>query len=438
MGFRMWKLAFCFFLLALATTALATAVSAITVTYNEDYLAQYTFEKYISDFGKRYADPEEHRKRNAIFNENLAKIRAFNGVLGRSYRLGINKFSDMTKEEFNAKFNGRVATPQSTRLSQSPPYKYTRTTFPEALNWQEAKNPVLTPVKDQGSCGSCWAHAATESVESMYAISTGKLLTLSTQQITSCVNNVRECGGSGGCGGGTAQLAWEYIENNGGITLDEEYPYVSGDTSVTGRCVLNRSMPRVVNVLGYVSIPHNNYEAAIEALVQKGPLAVSVDASGWMFYTGGVFDDCGKDGANITINHAVQLVGYGKDNKTNQDYWIVRNSWGEGWGEKGFIRLLRKKHNEPCVFNNDWNTAGGGCADDPNITIVACGMCGVLYDVAYPVVMKPPERGRFLWAAVTAFGGLCVVMIVLMILSRYCGSTPKVYEVFCEESEILN
>ncbi|KAF5218417.1 hypothetical protein ECC02_008659 [Trypanosoma cruzi] len=434
----MWNLICCFFFVAMATTAVATAVSAMTVTSDEDYLAQYTFEKYIADFGKRYADPEEHRKRAAIFKENLAKVRAFNGALGRSYRLGINKFSDMTKEEFNAKFNGRVAAPQSTQSPQRAPYKRTKATFPEALNWQDAKNPVLTPVKDQGFCGSCWAHAATESVESMYAISSGKLLTLSTQQITSCVNNTRKCGGSGGCGGGTAQLAWEYIMNTGGITLDAEYPYVSGETSVTGRCVLNRSMPRVVNVYGYASLPHNDYEAVIEALVQKGPLAVSVAASDWMFYTGGVFDGCGKDGENITISHAVQLVGYGTDNKTNQDYWVVRNSWGEGWGENGFIRLLRKKHNELCVFNNAWNTAGGGCADDPNITIVACGMCGILYDVAYPVVTKPPGRGRFLWAAGTAFGGLCVVMILLVILSRYRGTTPKVYEVFREESETLN
>ncbi|RNF06544.1 cysteine protease [Trypanosoma rangeli] len=305
------------------------------------------------------------------------------------------------------------------------------------MSWQDAKEPVLTPVKDQGSCGSCWAHAATESIESMYAIHTGSLLTLSTQQITSCLNNTDKCGGTGGCGGGTVQQAWEYVKSAGGITLDTNYPYVSGTTESTEQCVLNASMPRDVHVYYYVSLPHNDYDAVIEALVEKGPLAVSVDASQWASYEGGVFDGCGVGNKNITINHAVQLVGYGKDNVTQQEYWIVRNSWGENWGEKGYIRLLRHKGNQTCTFDQDWNTEGGGCANDPNVTIFVCGMCGILYDVAYPDVVGPPEDGRLVWIAGTTFGGIAILMIILVIWSKCRGPPEKGYDSLVEDSECL-
>ncbi|RNF12587.1 cysteine protease [Trypanosoma conorhini] len=420
---HMWNFPLLFFAFAASTVAVLTPLAAHSAA-SSACLSQYTFSMFLVDFDKRYNDPVEHHKRNAIFNENLAGICAFNKDPNRSYRLGVNQFADLTEEEVAARFTGRVAlrTPAGSPWRAS--YKYTKASAPEAMSWQQARDPVLTPVKDQGKCGSCWAHAATESIESMYAIHTGNLLTLSTQQITSCADNPEKCGGTGGCGGGTVQLAWDYVKSAGGITLNADYPYVSGKTSSTQQCVLNASMPCDVHVYGYVSLPPNDYDAVLEALVEKGPLAVSVDASQWGLYAGGVFDGCGVGNANITINHAVQLVGFGKDNRTQQQYWIVRNSWGEKWGEKGYIRLLRQKGNHTCTFNQDWSTAGGGCANDPNTTVVACGMCGILYDVAYPDVMEPPGRGRLVWVAGAAFGGLGVLMIILVVCSK-CGGGPK-------------
>ncbi|KEG13966.1 cysteine protease [Trypanosoma grayi] len=424
--------------------AVVLLVAAATVTlpahaaFSTEDLSHYTFDMYLKDFNKRYDDPNEYRKRSEVFQSSLSKIAAFNKIPGRSYQLGVNKFSDLTNEEFKTRFTGRVTTPRLHGSLRRKIYNHKGAAVPDAMTWQDANPPVLTPVKDQGGCGSCWAHAATESVESMYAIGSSKLLTLSTQQITSCTNNSDHCGGEGGCSGGTAQLAWEYIRNASGIALEEDYPYVSGTTTKTEECIMNASTPSEVKVYGYVSLPHNDYNAVVEALVTKGPLAVSVDASEWQFYTSGIFDICGKNNQNITINHAVQLVGYGTNETTKQDFWIVRNSWDERWGENGYIRLLRKKTDDVCVLDNGWNTEGGGCENDSEVNITACGMCGILYDVSYPQVFQEPEKGKLVWIAGAAFGALGVLMIGLVVYSK-CFRAKKSTDVsLLDESESLN
>ncbi|KAH9586682.1 Peptidase C1A [Trypanosoma melophagium] len=330
--------------------------------------------------------------------------------------------------------NGRVSTDQSISLLERSSYIYRAANVPEAMSWQDAEKPVLSAIKNQVSCGSCWAHAATQSVESMYAIHTGKLFNLSTQQVTSCTNNSHHCDGTGGCGGGAVQLAWEYVRSAGGLTLNETYPYISGNIQKTETCQLNTSVPRGVNVYSYVTFPHNDYDAIIEALATVGPLAVSVDAGQWKNYVESIFDLCGKDGSNITINHAVHLVGYGSDNVTRQDYWIVRNSWGKDWGENGYIQLLRKKKDDICVPVEGWNTIGGGCENDKNFSITACGMRGILYDVSCPCVTESPEKAKRVWIAGVAFGALALLMIFLLICSK-CRSKKPVTEVVLLDDE---
>lgn len=423
-----------FFAAVTVATCAATPVSAVTAVAD---LEQYTFERYVAEFGKKYSTEEEYHARRKVFYDNLDIIIASNKVPGRSYKRGIGPFTDLTQKEFTAHYNGRVASDLTFTSRHADHDTPSEITVPNAFSWLDAKTPVLTAVKKQGSCGSCWAHAAVQSVESMYAIRTGRLLNLSVQQVLSCSENTRKCGGTGGCDGGTVQLGWTYIRNVSGVVLESDYPYTNAETQQTATCILNKSTPVAVRLGDFFNLPPNNYSAVIYALVNKGPLSVTVDASNWQHYSEGLFDDCGVNGANISMDHAVQLVGYGTDEKTNKDYWLVRNSWGPEWGEKGYIRLLREKNSKSCVYNINWTTNGGGCADDPNVSFLACGMCGILYDVSYPDVVGTPVPGKAMGIAAAVFGGLFFFMTVLMIRSKCCNSKKPDDVRFLDGEEFL-
>jgi len=247
--------------------------------------------------------------------------------------------------------------------------------LPESVDWRS--KGVVTPVKNQGQCGSCWAFAATETYESIGAIATGKLFTLSPQQATSCVANPQKCGGSGGCDGATCELAFDYW-SHAGVTTNDKYPYSSGGGS-TGTCKFNnQTMPPVLRNKGFIKLPNNNLEAHMNAIVNVGPLAISAAASPWMFYRSGVFSGC-TDLTNVDVNHAVVLVGYGIQGTTK--YWIVRNSWGSGWGEAGYIRMIRRDV-EVCG-KDPTPEHGTECPGGPS-SVTVCGECGMLWDTSYP------------------------------------------------------
>jgi len=249
--------------------------------------------------------------------------------------------------------------------------------LPEYIDWRDAG--VVTAVKDQGRCGSCWSFATAEATESYFALKTNGILhVLSEQQILDCTPNPQHCGGSGGCGGGTAELAWDRIKAMGGLSSEWTYPYVSyfgaGQT-----CKMTEVMP-VVKVTGYVNLPTNEYDPLMNQVGTVGPVAISVDASTWSAYESGVFNGCNQ--TNPDIDHAVLLVGYGTDD-TLGDYWLVRNSWGPAWGEMGYIRLKRSS-----VIQCGTDTTpddGDGCDGGPP-TVKVCGTCGILYDGVYPTV----------------------------------------------------
>jgi len=180
---------------------------------------------------------------------------------------------------------------------------------------------ALTHVKDQGQCGSCWAFSATEAIES-YAHLSGKhpLYTLSPQQITSCDKT------DGGCNGGSPSRAYAYVHNAGGIETEASYPYTSG-RGVTGTCHVDTSK-FVVKVTGSHAVARG--EPSLQTALNNGPVSVCVAANAFQTYHGGILASCPG-----TIDHCVQAVGY------TADYWIIRNSWGTGWGEAGFLRLKR-------------------------------------------------------------------------------------------------
>ena len=244
---------------------------------------------------------------------------------------------------------------------------------------------------DSLSPGSCWAFASVETLESHWALASGNVIEeLSEQQILDCVPNPEECGGTGGCGGGTPDLAYEaLIASGGGLASEWTYPYISGTGTGVGPCKFSGA--GVATITGWTMLPSNDQEAVMEALAFAGPLAVNVDASAWHAYEGGVFTGCSH--SDVEIDHVVQLVGYGIDADTKLAYWLVRNSWGSSWGENGYVRILREPDNEHCFIDNEpWEGVDCLNVTSPIQTATACGECGILYSVTYPTVAAPQRK----------------------------------------------
>jgi len=330
-----------------------------------------TYPEYLTRFNKtRIAGTADYLVHEAVFLSNLLEIEVHN-LQELAWKMSVNQFTDMTPEEFK-RFKGfRKEHSYLKRSAMSFPSNIPlMNDLPTSVDWR-TKN-VVTPVKNQGGCGSCWAFSATESLESTVALATGQLLTLSAQQIVSCTQNPDQCGGTGGCGGATPELAFGYVQG-AGITSETNFPY----EGITGTCPT--SLPTVVaGIKSFKALATNSYEDLINAVATTGPISISVDASSWGMYGGGIFDGC--DQTNPDLDHAVQLVGYGTEG--GQDYWLVRNSWGESWGESGYIRLKRDQANPRC----GWDTRpgdGSGCKGGPD-KVKVCGTCGILYDNSYP------------------------------------------------------
>jgi len=336
----------------------------------------YTFEEYKLDFGKTYESEAVEAVHRALFETQLAKIISHNKDSSQTWKMGVNKFTDMTPQQFKSYKGYSLSKSLANRGQMQYAPSNTKVglqDLPASVDWRQ--KGVVTPVKNQGGCGSCWAFAATESIESNVAQNTGKLLTLSPQNVVDCTPNPQHCGGSGGCDGATAELAFEYVAG-AGIASNQAYPY----RAITGKC--NEQIAKSAKIKSFVKLIENNYTDLMVAIATVGPIAVSVDASVWGAYSSGVFTGCPKPGQYVDIDHAVQLVGYGTQN--GKDYWIVRNSWGSGWGESGYIRIERHSDGASKWCNIDRTPGdGSGCQGGPS-QVTVCGSCGIWYDSSYP------------------------------------------------------
>jgi len=356
---------------------LACLLAACLAVETDPYGA-LQFAKFREQYNKVYKTKSEHFRRSTIFAENLKKYEEHNKS-GASWTMGINEFSDLTQEEFEAMYTGgykKMPVPTGTVPAQRQTKK--AKDLPAEVDWRN----VTTAVKNQGQCGSCWAFCTTEMIESYYALETGNMLDLSSQQVTSCTPNPVSCGGTGGCMGSIAQLGFTYIQLFGHQT-DADYPYVSGTTTNTEDCAYDYdNAPPAVGITGYNVLPSNDQDAVMTHLAEVGPLAVAVYASKWGSYHGGVFSGCAFD-ENIALNHAVQLVGYGTDADLG-DYWLVRNSWGPSWGEGGYIRLQRQAEAQCGTDTSPLD--GTACEGGPGNDVQhVCGQCGVLFDISFPL-----------------------------------------------------
>jgi len=348
---------------------------------------QYTYNHYLHDFGKKYDNSKEFEERKAIFEENLQIILTHNANPNVRYHMGLNHMTDWTPHEKKSMlgYRGDLAAKHVQERDKKfasgelkLPQELMKYPAPIAVDWRG--KGILTAVKDQGQCGSCWSFSSAETLESHYALATGLLNVLSEQQILSCTPNPDECGGTGGCAGGTTEVAYDYLMSTGS-TSEWNYPYLSY-YGKDQNCYFNSTKMSATNVplTSYQGLPSNNYSAVLNAVAFIGPLALSVDASSWVNYESGIFDGC--DTTNPDINHGVQLVGYGASGQ-GEPFWIIRNSWSPTFGEEGYIRVYR---DYPPVCGVDTTPRDGtGCiGGPPNVTV--CGMCGVLFDAVYPIV----------------------------------------------------
>merc|ERR1712072_448577 len=205
------------------------------------------------------------------------------------------------------------------------------TTDAYSIDWV-AKGAV-TPVKNQKHCGSCWAFSSTGALEGAYFVASGKLVSLSEEDLVQC-----DTAHDHGCRGGLMDNAFKFVEKNG-IASEADYPYTSG-YGTTGSCKSDLEHRPVVTIESYTDVPSGD-ENALKAAASKQPVAVAIEAdkSAFQLYSGGVLDNpgCGQQ-----LDHGVLLVGYGTD--SGKDYWKVKNSWGASWGEQGYIRMVRNKN----------------------------------------------------------------------------------------------
>jgi cathepsin L len=351
-------------------------------------LNNYSFDRYVKEYGKNYS-PEEIEHRRSVFEARLEQIKKHNQDSTKTWKNGINHFSDRTEEELKQLLGYRKelaylskSQKEAKRYVSPFPKQLLNAPIPKHVDWRE--KGVVTAVKDQGQCGSCWTFGTAETVESHFAIHTGDLMDLSEQQILDCTPNPNQCGGTGGCGGGTAELAMARIIQMGGLSSEWTYSYQSY-WGKNFQCQFNTSQTApIAKLSAYVDCPSNEYSPIIAAVAHAGPLVISVDASSWFAYESGVFDGCNQ--TNPDIDHAVQLVGYGTDAQ-HGDYYLVRNSWSSQWGDQGYIKL-RRTANEQTRCGTDLNPSDGtGCANGPK-TVTVCGTCGILYDVSYPIMAK--------------------------------------------------
>ncbi|CAF4948436.1 unnamed protein product [Rotaria sp. Silwood1] len=308
-----------------------TKVPVEHITYDElnDYDKQL-FERFQRLHQKFYLDDREKEKRFVVFKENLNRIELLNEQEEGTAIYGITHLTDLNEEEFtqyylNERLSFSKPIPQSSLSLKDP-----LTVTPEAFDWRN--HSAVTDVKNQGVCGSCWAFSVTGNIEGVWKVKKDNLVSLSEQELVDC-DKIDE-----GCNGGFMTVAYDQIINMGGLMTEQDYKYEGKQHS---QCQLDKTKIKV-NIDGYLNITSDENEMA-EWLANNAPISIGLNANMMQFYFRGIAHPhrtfCNPQG----LNHGVLLVGYGTEEKRSKSipYWIIKNSWGAHWGEKGYYRLYR-------------------------------------------------------------------------------------------------
>ncbi|XP_057428601.1 zingipain-2-like [Lotus japonicus] len=318
-------------IIALCTMLWACAYTAMSRTlYDEtSSVVAKTHQQWMLQYGRSYTNDAEMEKRFKIFMENLEYIEKFNNAPGnKSYKLDLNQFSDLTNEEFIASHTGLMIDPSkpSSSSKRASPASLDLSDTPTSLDWRE--QGAVTDVKNQGNCGSCWAFSAVAAVEGIVKIKNGNLISLSEQQLVDCASNEQ----NQGCGGGFMDNAFSYITENG-IASENDYQYRGG----AGTCQNNEMITPAARISGYEDVPAGEDQLLLAVSQQPVSVAIAVGQSFHLYKEGIYSGPCGS-----SLNHGVTLVGYGTSEEDGTKYWLIKNSWGESWGENGYMRLLRE------------------------------------------------------------------------------------------------
>lgn len=285
-----------------------------------------------------------------IYMENKARIAKHNQKASKgeeSFFMKMNHFGDKLHHEVVSTLNGykKGLKSKSKKILRASFMSPVNANVPDTVDWRD--KGAVTPIKDQGQCGSCWAFSATGSLEGQHFRQTGTLVSLSEQNLVDCSRSY----GNNGCEGGLMDFAFDYIKDNRGIDTEDSYPYEAEDD----QCRFSRKNVGATDV-GFVDIPENNEEKLKEAVATIGPVSVAIDAShsSFQFYSHGVYAEPACDPNEL--DHGVLAVGYGTEN--GKDYWLVKNSWGTVWGDDGYVKIARNQRN----------------------------MCGIAASASYPLV----------------------------------------------------
>ncbi|GAV72806.1 Peptidase_C1 domain-containing protein/Inhibitor_I29 domain-containing protein [Cephalotus follicularis] len=283
----------------------------------------FSFARFAHRYGKSYESEEEMKLRFSIFSENLDLIRSTNNK-ALPYTLALNHFADWTWEEFQ---RHRLGAAQNCSATLKGNHKLTDVVVPEVKDWRN--EGIVSPVKDQGHCGSCWTFSTTGALEAAYHQAFGKGISLSEQQLVDCARAFNNFG----CNGGLPSQAFEYIKWNGGLDTEAAYPYTGKD----GACKFS-SENVGVQVIESVNITLGAEDELKHAVATVRPVSVAFQVvNGFRFYKSGVYtsDTCGT--TPMDVNHAVVAVGYGVEDGV--PYWLIKNSWGESWGDNGYFKM---------------------------------------------------------------------------------------------------
>ena len=282
--------------------------------------AEREFINFIAEHKRSYGTKEEYQFRLEQFAKKYEIVKEHNADSTQTFTLAMNMFSDLTDAEYKMRLGYKKQAKETLNIDTS-----LDNSSISYVDWVD--NGSVTPVKDQGSCGSCWSFSTTGALEGNLHINTGKLIPLSEQQLVDCNYGILE---NLGCNGGLMDKAFKYVKENG-LTTESQYPYQAKHNNSCGV----KSNQWVMSITGYTDVKPSSESSFLKALSTKGPVSVAIEADQLKFqlYSGGVFtENCGEN-----LDHGVLAVGYGHE--SGQDYIKIKNSWSADWGENGYIKF---------------------------------------------------------------------------------------------------